>query len=449
MNSESVGCSMWSLSSIPTNAAWSILKQDDLSSLPPELQDSMQSFYEDLPDEQREKVEMISQALQQMPSETQEKIKQLLIATIQHNADNLPDILNQADPEYIFTPEQSERGTFKLSLFGLGHELAHADESVRKLLPVAAWYAGAAIATVFAADGVNRSQGAKESAVGLGLKEIGAGLGINDPPPEGSWAGVTEYDDKAVFMEPFLGTEVTEAQNPTFWQRAGAGVLGAMQGLTGGQVFARGARAGLAGARAGRQSRIAVKEAGKEVAEGTSERAARIANANRVAAESKAKALRAKQTDLHRTTGIGRRATDAGRRAVQGINSVFQTKLGDLAPALAPSTGGAGAGMHGTASATPSAGGAGAGIAGVGNRASRGMGDKEIWRDKGTTEWSGQYGQTQKGEIMTLGDELIKEAKDKMNGKKGSKKPAHGMVIVIGTNAGPGPSKDGKRVKKD
>ena len=34
--------------------------------------------------------------------------------------------------------------------------------------------------------------------------------------------------------------------------------------------------------------------------------------------------------------------------------------------------------------------------------------------------------------------------------KKGSKKPAHGMVIIIGSkDAGPGPSKNGKRVKKD
>ena len=33
--------------------------------------------------------------------------------------------------------------------------------------------------------------------------------------------------------------------------------------------------------------------------------------------------------------------------------------------------------------------------------------------------------------------------------KKAEKKPAHGMVIVIGSKAGPGPSKDGKREKLD
>ena len=33
--------------------------------------------------------------------------------------------------------------------------------------------------------------------------------------------------------------------------------------------------------------------------------------------------------------------------------------------------------------------------------------------------------------------------------KDDKKKPAHGMVIVIGSKAGPGPSKDGKREKLD
>ena len=35
------------------------------------------------------------------------------------------------------------------------------------------------------------------------------------------------------------------------------------------------------------------------------------------------------------------------------------------------------------------------------------------------------------------------------HGQKADKKPAHGMVIVIGSKAGPGPSKDGKREKVD
>ena len=38
------------------------------------------------------------------------------------------------------------------------------------------------------------------------------------------------------------------------------------------------------------------------------------------------------------------------------------------------------------------------------------------------------------------------DAESKADDKK---KPAHGMVIVIGSKAGPGPSKNGKREKKD
>ena len=37
----------------------------------------------------------------------------------------------------------------------------------------------------------------------------------------------------------------------------------------------------------------------------------------------------------------------------------------------------------------------------------------------------------------------------KKGDKKGGKKAAHGMIIVLGAQgSGPGPSKDGKRVKK-
>jgi hypothetical protein len=44
-------------------------------------------------------------------------------------------------------------------------------------------------------------------------------------------------------------------------------------------------------------------------------------------------------------------------------------------------------------------------------------------------------------------DDLKTAAEDDMNKKQGSKKPAHGMVIVIGSKAGPGPYKNGKRQK--
>lgn len=75
-----------------------------------------------------------------------------------------------------------------------------------------------------------------------------------------------------------------------------------------------------------------------------------------------------------------------------------------------------------------------------------------------------EYGQgVQKGDNMfreNIGEELLKEATERMDKahcgtelkadeKDSKKKPAHGMVIVIGSKAGPGPSKDGKREKLD
>ena len=72
--------------------------------------------------------------------------------------------------------------------------------------------------------------------------------------------------------------------------------------------------------------------------------------------------------------------------------------------------------------------------------------------------------------VNNKGNEIKKEVTDLMHkakcaecGKEGcigkmhcgtmkaddKKKPAHGMVIVIGSKAGPGPSKDGKREKLD
>tara|TARA_R100001463_G_scaffold76199_2_gene130189 strand:+ start:4438 stop:5637 length:1200 start_codon:yes stop_codon:yes gene_type:complete len=53
-----------------------------------------------------------------------------------------------------------------------------------------------------------------------------------------------------------------------------------------------------------------------------------------------------------------------------------------------------------------------------------------------------------KAECPKCGKNCKCDDKKKADDKK-SKKPAHGMVIVIGSKAGPGPSKDGKREKLD
>jgi len=123
------------------------------------------------------------------------------------------------------------------------------------------------------------------------------------------------------------------------------------------------------------------------------------------------------------------------------------------------------------------------GVNDISNVQGNALGDKQIWNPEaysgqqrfsefeGQSEFGG-FG-TQKGEIMFVnnkGNEIKKEVTDLMYkakcaecGKEGcigkmhcgttkaddKKKPAHGMVIVIGSKAGPGPSKDGKREKLD
>ena len=113
------------------------------------------------------------------------------------------------------------------------------------------------------------------------------------------------------------------------------------------------------------------------------------------------------------------------------------------------------------------------GIQGVNNVGTQGVADRDIFRQTQGSNFGGNQ-QTAKGEIMTFtnreGNEMLlktlelfekaecpkcgknckcDEEKKADDGDK-KKKPAHGMVIVIGSkNSGPGPSTEGKRDSKD
>ena len=465
---------MWSLSSIPTEAAWSVLKRDGgLGSLPPELQESMQSFYEQIPDEQREKIEMIAQAVEQMEPEKKHQVEQMMMMTLNHNGDKLPEILNQADPENIFAPQQSEPGTFKLSLVGLGHEFVYGKQSIRKAFPLLF----VAAATIFAADGVNQSQGAKGSVVGSGLQEVGHYLSP-ELVPEPDWGDITSYeDDTAVFQDPVLGSDflgMGVVENPTWWQRGLAGGLGALQGLS--PVGGVG-RAGKASTKAtGKASRL--KEA-RPMGPAKSKRAQGKLDAKDFKIQQAQGQADAAKVALGKKSTFGGKLGTAAKsgthRLAQGIagDPRFSDKVAEIAGAALTSQGSS-PNIHGTASANPSAGGGGSGVGGVGNRASMGQGNKQIWSGAVEQKLGGAYG-TNKGDNMKIGEQILKEVdmrihkahcgtthkadcptcgkgdcKCKDSTKKGSKKPAHGMVIIIGSkDAGPGPSKNGKRVKKD
>ena len=445
---------MWSLSSIPTEAAWAVLKRDGgLDSLPPELQEAMQSFYEQVPDEQREKIEAIAQAVEQMEPEKKHQIQQMMMQTLKHNGDKLPEILNQADPENLFAPQQSENGTFKLSMRGLGHEVAHAGQPINKLVPLLIWGAAA----IFAADGVNQSQGAEASIVGNGLLHTGAALGIGG---------------NAVFQDPLIGYELGRVENPSWWQSAAAGGLGALQGLGLGAIMKpiRGARGMASKVQAGRASRLKgkvnqpwdINKPGYAKLKYKQKQHDLQTNKLGRLEDSAARHAKGAKAETSLTGGAMRRGLQASLGDPRAKKLIDTTVAGLLTPS------GNSPNIHGTASASPSAGGGGTGMTGVGNRASMGQGDKQIWSGAMEQQQGGAYG-TKKGEYMTIGDEILKETKDRMQyavcpacGKANcnckeyknkaddkKKKPAHGVLVIIGTNAGPGPIKEGKRVKKD
>tara|TARA_R100000805_G_C3618969_1_gene121794 strand:- start:834 stop:2498 length:1665 start_codon:yes stop_codon:yes gene_type:complete len=153
------------------------------------------------------------------------------------------------------------------------------------------------------------------------------------------------------------------------------------------------------------------------------------------------------------TTGLD--WEDAGKAGAAIWAGLFGSDYGDSGPSTAgfsaPATT---AGSHGSGfggAAVGGGAGAGARMGGMGNIATQHgniTGRKDIWSGQ---EWGQKFGSpVATGEYMRIGERMLKEAKDKMDeeNKKG-KKPAHGMVIVIGTKAGPGPSKDGKREKLD
>ena len=89
---------------------------------------------------------------------------------------------------------------------------------------------------------------------------------------------------------------------------------------------------------------------------------------------------------------------------------------------------------------------------------------RDIYQDKQWADNTFSGHGVNKGDNMfreNIGEQLLKEAAERMDKAHcatdlkadekgdGKKKPAHGMVIVIGSKAGPGPSTDGKRNKLD
>ena len=164
--------------------------------------------------------------------------------------------------------------------------------------------------------------------------------------------------------------------------------------------------------------------------------------------------------------GMASRAVTPG---VQAFGPAFAGLFGGLALGAAPNVNPSTAGYSphdsgGFAMANTGQGGGGFAtghqVHGVTDQSSIDPHDQSLWQHAKTGQ-----GSWYKGENMKIGDRMLKELTEMMYkakcpcGKdpcvckeyasKGDKKPAHGMVIVIGSKAGPGPSTDGKRDKLD
>jgi len=401
--------------------------------------EAAEEYTANLSSEKQEIMQKIGEAFYKLP----DNAKGQLVASAHHLIDehrgNLGSVLGRAPEEM---PESTEPGTFKIN----------------KLLPLV-------VAVVFAVDAVNRSQGAKASLVGNVFTDMGNAIAPGQPFGESDYGDVFDYDDTASYINPITGEPIGEPiEDPSIWQRLSRGTVSAIGTLINPfAVVGAGTRASGRALSRGKEgiSRLGA-QATKKVGEKTGIKGLQTSGQAGIDRTARNKARRLEELDAFydKTGGRGKfgmasRAAGTGSRGNQAFRTVqgmmHSPGIRDFANTIIASqlSQGSSPNMHGTASATPSTGGAAAGIAGVGNRASMGMGDKDIWSGQMEQQRGGAYGQQKKGESMKLGEQLLKETKDKMNAKGGSKKPAHGVLVIIGTNAGPGPIKEGKRVKKD
>ena len=301
----------------------------------------------------------------------------------------------------------------------------------------------------------------------------------------GTRQGVKNVRENKV-TDPVLGVVSREGDDSALSNLAEFGT-GFAQGFVPGKAAKAGARAG-GKALAGRTAkRAAQKEATRNTQRAATERALTQQymgqGMNRAGATKHAQYM---SRQIHPTTPISA-SPGIGSRTLTGLGQ----PMGRLAPAVAVGGGIAYAGKQiadalgnmsvgGGGAAAPSGSGMGgsqqqqgqfslAGDPSAGNQNLQNVGvgqtgREQIWQQGG----SGTFDQKQKGETMTFthydGNEMLRktlEDLDKMHcgteqkaeedkGGKKSKKPAHGMVIVIGSKgSGPGPSTNGKRDSKD
>jgi hypothetical protein len=447
----------------PTEAAWSLLKQEEGEQ--PELsrddQMAISAFYEQLDPDSKRRIEVIQHAMSQLSPEKHASLTRGMHDELAPHIGNLSQILPQAHGQSISDNSKTfDKGDKSLAMVYEGR--------IAKLLPFAI------IGAMFAIDAIARSQGARSSPIVNVLKE-----GYNTiAPEEKEWPIDWGYDNEARIIDPVVGMEHdtvfgydTNWEDPTMGQRALAGGVGALSYFNpltvAGKIArvpgtayrgARGTRAATLTARGEQKANKVLAEKGLaagskslNIYRGNYQTGQRLAEKTNLA-----NAYHAQREAAGKGFGRGLGWGAAGRGMQLGgpvVGALIAANMNDNLPDASNSTV-----PHINQQGGHSAFGGGLQGQGTnihGNQTAR----QEIWNPTGSQfaqqqEWGGM---AQKGEYMRLGDKILKEVTDKMHecnkGDKDSKgdkkKPAHGVVIVIGSKAGPGPSTDGKRDKLD
>ena len=277
----------------------------------------------------------------------------------------------------------------------------------------------------------------------------------------GGYQGAKNVRENRI-TDPVLGVVSREGDDSALSNLAEFGT-GFAQGFVPGKAAKAGARAGARKVAARSSAKASGRKAQREAVE---RQTGDAALARRLHPD---KALQPRRTMSERAlTGLGQPMGRLAPAVVAGAGLAYGGKqiadaLGNMSVggggAAAPSGSSMGASQQQQRTQSnlgdPSAGNQNLQNVGVGQ-----TGREQIWQQGG----SGTF----KGETMTFthydGNEMLRktlEDLDKMHcgteqkaeedkGGKKSKKPAHGMVIVIGSKgSGPGPSTDGKRDSKD
>ena len=509
MMEEMLGMSMSRLSSGPINAAWMVLKnQQSLGNLTPEDQHVIQQYFNNLSPQEQEAIQHFSSMYSHMDPEIQQQINSHIEEIAEPYIGNMSSLVNhmEGQPLFNFSSNGNEGKVAKIAFLPL------AAVGLTTLFTVDAVNRSQGADGSIVAEGLKTTYNHTVApAFGTDTMETdwdSVTSGYDDAryiePIFGTQLG-GDIENPSFWDRLKTGSfAALTAVNPFAWLRnASAGARMGGRGATRAVANPVGRRLTSSGEK--RIATLAEQQAAKvypKTLAGQSERArqrytgpgaqnirtnlgGKLQGAGHLTkpkgmTDEAWDAMNAAQKRGFRLTGhpIGRGLQAVGPLLEAGLNvpALF-------APAVAgqldfqPNTSGfdsfGGYGSGGLAAAN--VGGPAGGFAtahqvhGVGDQSGAQTKREAVWEPEEGSSFEQQQEFTGfKGENMEIGDRMLKELTEMMykakcpkcgkvncnckeykNKEDDKKKPAHGMVIVIGTKAGPGPSTDGKRDKLD